>query len=120
MGEWMSGQGVGLGLLVFSCGVWTGGAWGCATGDGDTSSGDRRSGVEHRETARNPMRAGEAVRGDTEQVVQRIVPAPDRSAANGVRPAADTAVPSPKSSVEPITPKHLEAELNRLEAELGR
>ena len=101
-----------------------GGAWACATGDGDTRSGDTRSGhasgVEHRETARNPMQPGEAVRGDTEQVVQRIVPAPDRSAANGVRPAADTAVPSPKSSVEPITPKHLEAELNRLEAELGR
>jgi hypothetical protein len=101
-----------------------GGAWGCATGGDTPSNGTRsghtRSGVEHRETARNAMQAGEAVRGDTEQVVQRIVPAPNRSAANGVRPAADTAVPSPKSSVEPITPKHLEAELNRLEAELGR
>jgi hypothetical protein len=67
----------------------------------------------------------EPLRRDPEQVVQRIVAAPDpsasdRSAANRVRPAADTAAPSPKSSAEPITSKHLEAELNRLEAELGR
>lgn len=113
----MSDQGVGLRLLVLSCCVWVGGTWACDTGGAAVP----------RETAQHRVQAGEGepVRRDPEQVVQRIVAAPERSASersasNGVRPAADTAAPIQRSSVEPITSKHLEAELNRLEAELSR
>lgn len=112
MANGMSDQGVGLRLLVLACGIGVGGTWAC----------DARDAAEGPDTSRNGMQAGEGQRErrDPEQVVQRIVAAPARSASNGVRPAVDTAAPSPKSSVEPITSKHLEAELNRLEAELGR
>lgn len=117
MGQSMSDQGVGLRFFVLSCGVWVGGTWACETGNRDAAGA-----TEHRETAKGQVHAGdgEPVRPVTQQVVQRIVAAPNRSESNGVQPAADTAVQSPKTLVEPITSKHLEAELNRLEAELGR
>jgi hypothetical protein len=117
MGEWMSGQGRGLKLLVLSCSAWVAGTWACDTGDREVAGpAEHREGVESRLSGAE----GEPVPRAPEQVVQRIVPAPNRSASNGVRPAADTASPSPRGRAEPITSKHLEAELNRLEAELGR
>ena len=121
MGEWMSDQGVGLRLFV----VWVAGTWACATGGSGTAEVDTAEAADHRETTHDHAGGVERARRVPEQVVQRIVAAPERSASgasasNGVRPAADTAAPSAKSVVEPITSKHLEAELNRLEAELRR
>lgn len=121
MGEWMSGQGSGLGLLSLLGGVWVGGILGaCSSGNEAAAQRDNSPGA---------ARLG---RGDTprepQRIVQHMVPAPRRSndeasapsASNGTRAAAGAAVASPKSRGEQITSKHLEAELNRLEAELGR
>lgn len=101
--------------MVFSCSVWVSGACACDLGDGDGAGV-----AEPRGAAQSRVPAGQPVPRATEQVVQRIVAAPARSASNGVQPAPDTTAPSPKGRVESITSRHLEAELNRLEAELGR
>lgn len=86
-----------------------------------------------------PAAIAEQGGGEPEQVVQRMAPEPtsgpssiaDKHAA-GPRAAAGNRVDArlsaagvrradsrPSSAAEPITSKHLEAELNRLEAELG-
>jgi hypothetical protein len=64
--------------------------------------------------------------GQTEQVVHRITPSPAQPAgASAPAPNASTSVTRMSSTgnsppaVDGITSKHLEAELNRLEAELG-
>ena len=112
MANGMSDQGVGLRLLIAACGIWVGATWACDTRDATDGPDTSQNGV--------PAGEGQPERRDPEQVVQRIVASPARSASNGARPTGDTAAPSPKSSVEPLTSKHLEAELNLLEAELGR
>ena len=82
--------------------------------------------------------AAKATVSGPEQVVQRIEPAPVASASGVPGSAAVPSTPAtsagvgaaaapaeaaqsagePSANAEPITPKHLEAELNRLEAEL--
>jgi hypothetical protein len=79
-----------------------------------------------------PAALAERVTGGPEQVVQRMAPEPTSAASSGDRRAAverpadarlsaagvTRADSRPSSPGEPITSKHLEAELNRLEAEL--
>jgi hypothetical protein len=102
----MSAQGLGLGFSVLVCGLLAGGLPGCLTAE----AGAKPNEAQPRE------------------VVQHIAPAHDRSssaasgpsASNASRTAPDVAPVTQKRLAEPITSKHLEAELNRLEAELGR
>jgi len=91
---------------------------GCSTSESDARSDQPTLVAEH----------------EPEQVVQRMAPEPASSASSaadqraaGAR-AADARLSAagmrransrPSSAGEPITSKHLEAELNRLEAELG-
>jgi len=100
MGGGMSAQGLGLGFSVLVCGLLAAVLPACLTAD----------------------------EAQPQQVVQHIVPAHDRSssaasgpsASNASRTPPDVAPVTQKRLAEPITSKHLEAELNRLEAELGR
>lgn len=117
MGECMSDQGVGLQLLALACSIGVAGICACNTGHRDGAGAAEQRGAAQ---SRVPAGEGAPVPRATEQVVQRMVAAPDRSASSGAKPAAGTAAPSPKGRTESITSRHLEAELNRLEAELGR
>ena len=54
--------------------------------------------------------------GEPERVVQRMAPAPVASSAM----ASGATRPGSARPTESISPRHLEAELNRLEAEIGR
>lgn len=83
--------------------------------------------TENGEASERAAQAAELRRGEPQQVVQRIIAAPTGSApgeplasSNGAGAVADKPLAGQKSVAEPITSQHLEAELNRLEAELGR
>lgn len=122
MGQGMSEQPLRLRWLVLLGGVWAGGVCGCATREGAVDVDERGEGVSSAAEAGH-----DSTRGEPQQIVQRIAPAPEHSngaskpsASNGKPSSPDTVPVSQKSWVEPITSKHLEAELNRLEAELGR
>jgi hypothetical protein len=139
MAEWMSCKGVGsrFSILVRGTTSKLGGltpsltvalfaasalaaSLGCSTSESEPASSQPAALAEH-------------VTGGPEQVVQRMAPEPTsaassagRRAAAGERPAdarlsaaGVTRADSRPSPGEPITSKHLEAELNRLEAELG-
>ncbi len=105
MGKWMSERGVGRGLWVLLAGL---AMLSCAT---SSAEGEPEAGVASAAPA-------DGVKREPERVVQRIVPAPDR-AANAGSPKASSS-PTERRPSEPISSKHLEAELNRLEAELGK
>ncbi len=95
---------------------------GCSTAEGAPTTAQSTAAAQHA--------------GEPEQVVQRMAPEPTHPAGSSVvggpntnspvisgrvSSAAGTRVDSrPAVRGEPITSKHLEAELNRLEAELGR
>jgi hypothetical protein len=103
MGVWLVW---GLGL----CALYSSALFGCATAEAGTQVP-----VES-DTSRV---AAPAVTTEPEQVVQRMVPAGAASAAAVAKRAASTPG-APRRTAEAITSKHLEAELNRLEAELGK
>lgn len=93
------------------------GALGCATSD---AAAERRASAE--------IASPRATSGsNTEQVVQRVMPAPVEAApgtgvpANRSDPRANAGdLRGQRKPPAAISSKHLEAELNRLEAELGR
>jgi hypothetical protein len=104
----------GLGSCVlFACGL--------------LSCGTAEAGTQLPAESDTSRAAVPAVTTEPQQVVQRMVPAGAAvavatgaaSSSPGSKPAAPTS-DGPRRPAEAITPKHLEAELNRLEAELGK
>ena len=98
VGVWLVG---GLGLCAL---------YGCATAE---------AGTQLPAESDASRVAAPAATTEPQQVVQRMVPAGVASAAAVAKPAASTPE-APRHTAEAITSKHLEAELNRLEAELGK
>lgn len=103
MGVWLV-RGFGL------CALYSAALSGCATAE---------AGTQVPAEADTSRVVAPAVMTEPQQVVQRMVPAGAASAAAVARPGASPS-DGPRRPPETITSKHLEAELNRLEAELGQ
>jgi hypothetical protein len=123
MAESMSQRGVGSRWSRWGLGAAVAALMGCATADESPFDGSESDGESVTASSAGVARAPSS---QPEQAVQRlrIDPAPaGASAREARRPSAAGMVPSgaePRARAGvPITSKHLEAELNRLEAELG-
>jgi hypothetical protein len=113
---------------------WSLGLAACATSeageplaDGQVQPASVLPGAAVPDTLRPDTTSADAVRAP-QQVVQQLRPAPERlhETSNGSvldspeRPSPGSRAQEQDRAAEPLTAKHLEAELNRLEAELGR
>jgi hypothetical protein len=105
--------------MVLGAAWLVGGVSGCFSAeDAAAQDGSKASGATARASAERP-------RGEPQQVIvsnrAALGTAPAAEPSTGEAAAVSIGVPERRvRAEEPITSKHLEAELNRLEAELGR
>jgi hypothetical protein len=98
-------------------------ALGCNRSEATRSEANGSEAKGSQAAAAAEVAASAAQTDKPEQVVQRINPAPAAAApvaSASATPPGSGSAGSPTSGGQAITPKHLEAELNRLEAELTR
>jgi hypothetical protein len=122
-------MGIRMSQGVGAVGVWLVGALGaCAL----CSCATAEAGAQVPAESDRARAAAPVVTTEPQQVVQRMVPTPAAPVAStaavspadvspaDVSPADVSPADVPRRTAEAITSKHLEAELNRLEAELGK